>query len=397
MSAAAPRDPLFLARLAGFIRFLRVRGFSVGTGGALDLGQALREVSILNRDTVRSACVVTLAKSPDQVSALQDAFDLYWSLYIEPSDRPTQLAVSAPASPPPDGVVPAVPAAPAMRVAVDRAGIVRVGLYSPDAPSAGHVVSPLDRRRLLAIRSGVRRLRRQVATRPGRPRGPARRGTIDFSATARHSLRQGGEYVELRFRKRKQRRADLFVLWDVSGSMREHDATLFALVHSLLSVVRKTRVLAFGTRLEEVTALLRGRSYAYAAQMVSGELRPMGGGTRIGLCLDDFLRRYGRLVHEGTTVVILSDGWDLGETARLATSMRHLHQLAHRVVWVNPYADDPRFEPATAGMQEALLHIDLLLGPRDFEDRSGFATSRVAARRPRVSSTIRRKAFIASM
>ena len=393
----ARRAALLLPRLAGFIRFLRLRGFSVGTGAALDLGRALREVSILDRDTVRTVCLLTLAKSPDDVSRLRDAFDLYWSTYIDPSESRTRLAVSAPASPPPDGAVPTGEAAPGMRLSVDGLGVVRVGLYSPDAPSAGHIISPLDRKRILAMRAGVRRLRRHIATRPGRRKGPARRGTLDFSATARHSLRHGGEWVEFRFERRKNRRADLFLLWDVSGSMREHEALLFALVHGFLGVVRRTRLFAFGTRLDELTDLVRGRSYAHAAWTLSVALGSMGGGTRIGPCLEDFLRRYGRLIHGGTTLVILSDGWDLGEPARLATALDRLHHRAYRVVWVNPYADDPRFEPATAGMREALPRIDLLLGPRDFEDRAGFAPHRIGARRPRASSTSRRKTFNASI
>src|SRR2546428_763151 len=126
----------------------------------------------------------------------------------------------------------------------------------------------------------------------------------------------------------------------------------------------------------------------------SGHLRPMGGGTQIGSCLEDFLRRYARLLHEGTTVVVLSDGWDLGETARLSIALRRLRHLCHLVVWVNPYADDPRFEPATAGMREALPHVDLLLGPGDFESRAGFAPERVATRRPLTRVGSRGKAFI---
>ncbi|TLZ43428.1 MAG: VWA domain-containing protein, partial [Methanobacteriota archaeon] len=207
---------------------------------------------------------------------------------------------------------------------------------------------------------------------------------------------QGGEWVEFRFRKRKKRRADFVVLWDVSGSMREHEANVFALVYAFHRLVRKTRSFAFGTRLEEVTESLRGRSYAHAARAVSARLRPMGGGTRIGPCLEDFLHRYGGLIHEETTLVIVSDGWDLGETARLSSALRHLRRLSHLVVWVNPYADDPRFEPATAGMREALPHLDLLLGPGDFEDRTGFAPDRVARRRPRIRPATWGKAFITS-
>ncbi|MGI0149809.1 MAG: VWA domain-containing protein, partial [Thermoplasmata archaeon] len=221
MNSGRVTEPSFIPRLAGFVAFLRLRGFAVGTGAALDCTTALRQISLLDRSTFLAACIATLAKSPEDVARLTESFDLYWRTYIEPADSQTRLAVSAPPSPPPDGLASQAEAAPAMRIAVDRAGVVRVGLYSHDAPSAGHIIRPLERKRVLAIRAGVRRLRRHVATRPGRRQSPARRGAIDFSATARHSLRQGGEWVDFRYETPRKRRAELVVLWDVSGSMRD--------------------------------------------------------------------------------------------------------------------------------------------------------------------------------
>ena len=394
MNSGPITESSFLKRLAGFIAFLRLRGFAVGTGAALDCGTALHEVSLLDHDTFLAACIVTLAKSPEEVARLAEAFDLYWRTYIEPADTRTRLAVAAPPSPPPDGLASQREPTRALRLAVDQAGVVRVGLYSHDAPSAGHIALPLYRRRVIAIRAGVRRLRRQAATRPGRREVPSRRGAIDFPATARHSLRQGGEWVDFRYERPKRQRAEFVVLWDVSGSMRDHEPGLFALVHALHRIVRRTRVFAFGTRLEEVTDLFRGLSYPHAAKAVADRLPPMGGGTRIGPCLEDFLHRYGPLLRKETTVVILSDGWDLGDTARLSQALRRLHRLCHLVVWVNPYADDPRFEPTTAGMREALPHVDLLLGPADFEGRTGFAPERLAVRHPASRGRPWGKAFI---
>src|SRR2546429_6092618 len=160
------KDPTFVPRLAGFIRFLRIRGLAVGTGSALDCAQALRHISILDRDTFLAACIVTLAKSPEDVPRLIESFDLFWSTYIEPAESKTRLPVSAPSSPPPDGRVSASETAPGFRMTVDRAGVVRVGLYNPVAPSSGHDLRPLDRRRVAAIRSGVRPFRRPAATLP---------------------------------------------------------------------------------------------------------------------------------------------------------------------------------------------------------------------------------------
>ena len=41
--------------------------------------------------------------------------------------------------------------------------------------------------------------------------------------------------------------------------------------------------------------------------------------------------------------------------------MARLRRCAHRLVWLNPLAADPRYEPLTRGMQAALPHVDRLL------------------------------------
>lgn len=394
MSGGIGNETAFLPRLAGFVAFLRARGLSVGTGAALDCAAALRQISLLDRRTFLEACTVTLAKTPEDIGRLSQAFNLYWSIDFEATEPKALLPVPAAPSPPPDGLASAVDDSRGMRMVVDRTGVVRIGVYSPDAPSAGHRLLVLDSRRVRAIRTGARRLRRYTATRPGRREGPSLRGAIDFPRTARHSLREGGEWIEFRFRKPKTHRAELFILWDVSGSMKDHEAGLFSIAHALHRGSRGTRIFAFGTRLEEITDRLHGRPYAFAASAISGDLHPAGGGTRIGLCLDDFLRRYTRFLGRRTTVVVMSDGWDLDDSPQLGRAMARLHRLCHLVVWVNPYALDPRFEAATAGMRQALPHVDLLLSPEDFESRTALAPARLASRRPAARARLWGKAFI---
>ncbi len=394
MTGGVSNEVAFLPRLAGFIAFLRLRGLSVGTGATLDCAAALRQISLLNRRTFLEVCTVTLAKTPDDIARLTQAFDLYWSADLTAAESKAPPLVPVAPSPPPDGQTPAADDSRGMRMAVDRAGVVRIGIYSRDAPSPGHRLVPLDPRRVVAIRTGARRLRRYAATRPGRREGPARHGALDFRRTARHSLREGGEWIDFRFRKPKTQRAELIILWDVSGSMKDHESGLFSIAHALQRGNRRTRTFAFGTHLEEITDRFGGRSLAFAAGAISEDLGPAGGGTRIGLCLEEFLRRYGQSVHRRTTVVVLSDGWDLDDSPRLGRAMARLRRLCHLVVWVNPYAHDPGFEPTTAGMRDALPYVDLLLSPSDFESRSALAPERLASRRPAARARLRGKAFI---
>ena len=183
----------------------------------------------------------------------------------------------------------------------------------------------------------------------------------------RQSLRHGGEWVELRRERPRTTRALLVVLWDISGSMREHESRMFALVHALESVSRSARVFAFSTRVEEITSEVRRYGYRRAAAAVGRRIERADGGTRIGRSLREFAERYGPILGRRTTLVILSDGWDLGEAESVGAALEPLARRTHRIVWVTPYTRRPGFEPRVGALRAALAHVDELLGPEDFE------------------------------
>jgi uncharacterized protein with von Willebrand factor type A (vWA) domain len=85
------------------------------------------------------------------------------------------------------------------------------------------------------------------------------------------------------------------------------------------------------------------------------------GGTRIGAALAELNRLHGRRVGRGAVVVILSDGWDRGDPEQLEREMARLRRSAHRLVWLNPLAAHPEFEPLTRGMRAAIPYTDELL------------------------------------
>ena len=367
---APPRAPgetggRFVARLAGFFGFLRRRGVPVGIGSELDLARALEFIALRDREAVLDTCRATLAKSPRDARLVEEAFDEYWVTLLGEETEDSSKGV-VPRNPPlrestTDGFV--RPAA----VTVESPHAVRIGVYSPDAPAVGHPLAVLDTRKLAAVRAGARRFRRASASLSGRRFERASRGRVDLPRTVRQSLRHGGEWLDLRYRKRKLQRAEFVVLWDVSGSMKDHDSALFALAYSLHRVAPRSRIFAFSTGLEDVTDRVRAQAYGRALRALSRALGPTSGGTRIGRCLQEFHRRHGSLVRPSTTVLVLSDGWDLGETDILGRELGWLRRASRSLVWINPYARKPSFEPATAGMREAVAHLDLLLGPEDFE------------------------------
>jgi len=83
------------------------------------------------------------------------------------------------------------------------------------------------------------------------------------------------------------------------------------------------------------------------------------GGTRLGDSLRRFNDEWGvRGMARGAIVVILSDGWDRGDTDVLAAEMQRLHRVSFRTIWVNPLKVTPGYAPLARGMAAALPHVD---------------------------------------
>lgn len=360
------------ARLQGFLDRLREEGLRTGVAAGVDLSRALAVLPPLERNAFLEACRATLAKSPGDVALVDRVFEEYFGARGVPVAPPSE-----------EGKVPhgrdrAGRAASGPRKLVprpDEAEEEVLGRYSPVAPAVSPPSVPLSSERLRHYRAGARRFRRSVATLPGRRFRPRAVGVVDLRRTARIGLRSGGEWVELARRDRAARRADLVVLWDVSGSMREHTASLFGLVYALQRVVRRTRVFAFGHDLVEVTSLLAGRSYVRALPLLAERLGPTGGGTQIAYCLAEFRRRHGSELRPTSTLLIVSDGWDLGEPGLLAEELRRLRGRVHHLAWVNPYASQAGYRPATAALRAATPFVDVFASPEDFPVPHGTARS----------------------
>ncbi|MCI4351877.1 MAG: VWA domain-containing protein [Thermoplasmata archaeon] len=353
-------------RLVEFIVFLRERGVPVGIGAEVELGRALEILPGLSRADYRHASETILAKSPAEVAEVRRAFELFFSPGETQRGIPTpgRSTVAGPIRMSTEKRRP--DPTPVETDSEPPAGVTSFGVYSPQAPAAGHVLSPVGSRERLSLRRGARRFRRRAATLPGRRFARARRGPVDFPETLRRSLAKGGEWIELSRHGLRNRRAELVILWDVSGSMREHDALLFALVYALVRLSRSARVFAFSTRIEEITEEIRRHGYERATTAVASRIVGAGGGTQIGSCLHQFLEMYPSTIGDRTTVVVISDGWDRAESTVLGEELHRIRRRSHLVVWVSPYARRPGFEPKTAGLVAALPHTDLLLGPEDF-------------------------------
>jgi len=344
------------ARIAALAAAMRAGGARVGLGEVLAAERALGAVDASDRTEVFYALRAALCSSRAEVNAFAAAFTAIFGADepASPLDELGELARQAlprVAVPPQGDESPAADLTPA-----PSAWSEEELLREKDFAAYTDAERALARRLLarIAQRAPKRRSRRTVPTR-------RRRDAHDLRATVRASLRHGGELFERRYREHALRPRRLVLICDVSGSMAPYSRMLLQYMQA--SVAARTRVEAFvfGTRLTRVTRELRGRDSDRALARAAAAVDDWSGGTRIGEALAQLNREHGRRIGRGALVILLSDGWDRGEPELLAEEMARLARTAYRVIWLNPLAADPRYEPLTRGMRAALPYVDRLL------------------------------------
>jgi uncharacterized protein with von Willebrand factor type A (vWA) domain len=142
--------------------------------------------------------------------------------------------------------------------------------------------------------------------------------------------------------------------------MERHSRLLLRFIQALSqSSMVKTESFVFGTPLTRVTPHLRDRDRDRALAKIAESVNDWAGGTRIGESFRDFNLHWARrTLRSSGVVIVVSDGWDRGDPALVATETARLRRNCHRLVWLNPLAGTPGYEPLAGGMRAAMPYID---------------------------------------
>jgi hypothetical protein len=362
--------PGLLSHVLGFVHALRSAGVATNPAGAIDLCRGLTHIDMGAAMDVHAAARVTLVHRREDLPRFDEVFREYW--YRQRRPRPGRVAegdsdVSGPESQP----------APAVESRGDETGEGKdlQGGYSADERIAVKDFATLSDEEIEQARRLLKAFVAAFATLRSRRHTSSQRGRLlDFRRMMRRTASQGLDSVELVYRRRKIRKLRLMLLCDVSGSMERYAQFLLEFIFALRRELPKTEVAVFSTRMTIITDLLQTGTVAESLRQVARRAEDWGGGTDIGGCLRDFNNLYARqLLHSDSVVVILSDGWDRGDARLMSDEFEHLHQSAHRIVWLNPLLGNPRYEPLTRGMRTALPHLDYFLPAHNLQSFSRLA------------------------
>jgi hypothetical protein len=342
----APDDGQVAKLAVVFARVLRGAGLAVPVESTTTYAEALGAVGLDDPDHVYWAGRATLVRRPEDVVTYDQAF----AAFFGGAAARTEPTLSLPPPPP-------------LEVEVD----IAIQRWSPDEALrhkdlATCTPDELDEAHRLIAAIRAKPSRRRHRRRQPEPVG--RRGQLDLRRTVRRALRTGGEVLQPATTRPGERPRRLVLLLDVSGSMDPYAHALVRFAHAAAVARRygQVEVFALGTRVTRITRELSSRDPDEALAEAALSVTDWAGGTRLGEGLATFNDRWGtRGLARGATVVILSDGWDRGDPARLGDEMARLRRVAHRLVWVNPLKASPGFAPVAQGMAAALPHVDELV------------------------------------
>lgn len=372
-------------RVVRFAGFLRDRGFRVFQSSVHDALRSLEEISLESRDdfflTLRANLVVTDLEWVQ----FRGLFDEFWAHEEGGESRENERPGTereGEGIPPDEAGVPdshSRPSAPDSD-AEDREWLEGVA-YSPVSLVERKDLGRFRREDVQVASLALKKMMEPFRVDPSRRSRRGRRsGDMDFPRVMRKSLRTGGIPFNLYYRKKKRRLKRLVILADVSGSMDRYARFVMPFLLGLRGVGSRAEVFVFSTTLTSVTFMIRHLDLEKALERIAMEVPDWSGGTRIGYSLHQFNEAHGgRLLSRRTVVVVLSDGWDLGGKDLLRREMANLSSKAYSVIWLNPLAGDPDYEPLCRGMRNALPYIDHFM-PADSLDslkRVGRLLSRI--------------------
>jgi uncharacterized protein with von Willebrand factor type A (vWA) domain len=383
------RGDLLLARIIDFARLLWELGLDVGPGRVIDLARSLPLVDLSQRGDFYTLLKVSLLSKHEQEAIFDSAFAFFWRGVGDgtgrdagPQEERSGRARRALALP--------QHRQPRTEQELGRALLRPVGQRHPSSrlsqarqrgrdddedQAAGSLAfsaaEALKRKdfeeytweELQEARRLMVEARWRLGERSSRRTRPARHGRrLDLRRTFRASLRAGGEPITLARREVRVKPRPLVILCDISGSMSLYSRLLLHFVHTVSNGLEHVQTFVFGTRLTRITRQLARRDVDEAIRDVSKSVQDWSGGTRIGESLRTFNFRWARRVlGRGAVVLIISDGWDRGDTRMLSEEMARLQRSCHRLIWLNPLLGQSDYRPVTAGMRAALPYIDNFL------------------------------------
>ena len=358
------RKTTLTENIISFCRYLRRHDFSIGPVVQADALRALTLITVNSWDELRIVLKLILPKNKRQVVVFDKLFEAYWKALSQAvdskvKDYPSDETKRQPARP---GKEPSFDTLKNWLYGNPGNDQQATAFYSNQANLSQKDFSSFTDDELWELRKVIRKIARSIVNRRMRRFVATKEHKkMDLRKIFRNNLKRGGEVLDLYYKKNRETDLNLVILCDVSKSMELYSRFLIQFLYAFQHIYNRIETFVFSTLLYHVSAQLNHKNYERSLESLTKKVSYWAGGTKIGKSLHTFVHDYGpHFLNRKTIVVIVSDGWDTGDTPVLKESMAAIYQSSGKVIWLNPLAGAPGFQPATTGMKCSLPFIDVL-------------------------------------
>lgn len=388
-----------MSSLLTFCRLLRRAEIDITTGKVLDTYKSLDFIDISNREDFYNSLKTNLTSSKREIEIFDVLFDAFWRQISESqeeqetpgeedqegqdtSESPDEEMGACSDGKPDDSSDREATSTVEEEIAIgddDQSGSqddlekklqeLKVATYSPDEVLMRKDFNDFVEEEVKDFRKIVAQLGNKLATKLSRRRKLFTKSRlIDLRRAFRKNIKYGGDILELPRSRKKIKKNKIVLFCDVSGSMDCYSKFLIQFIHTFQNQISGVETMVFSTRMTRITELLKRKGVQESLDHIANVVFDWSGGTNIGHCLSTLLNRYsGTMLNNKTVVIIISDGWDRGDTELLEKEMKKLQRKSAKVIWLNPLLGSPDYKPICKGMTAALPHVDLFLPAHNLE------------------------------
>ena len=355
-----------------FTHLLRASGIKIGSDGVTDAISAIKTLGLKSKRAFYFSLLTCLTKKKEDEIIFRQAFDLFWqnpkfqektrnmllprTRVSEQDEQKEELAQRIREN------LPKTEKIKKLDELEDNIIFDTSGSASDIHLNKSKDFGTMSKNELRQATDVIRDLSVHLPQKPFRRFEPKKMGP---HLSVRHGLKDGVKNFGIvlpKFMKRKEKDRPIVFLIDISGSMENYSKMLLHFVHNLMQRHRNCLVFLFGTKLTNITHLLKNKDIDDALQKISKVTDDWAGGTRIRDSIYEFNKTWVRRTPvSGSLVLFISDGLDKNHQSDLLIQMERLKKNCKHLLWLNPLLRYKKFLPKSVSIKRILKNVDALL------------------------------------
>lgn len=368
MDSLITRQTSLSGNIISLSRYLRSKGYNISSSEESDAMTSLQVIGLEGEYQYWTALRAVFSKNKYQYENFEDHYKSFQYELKKAVDSKVKT-LSGDKKKPVKSKLPSIEALKSWLYKQPQSDEMQMSSFSNVEVLAKKDFAEMDQDEMRLILQVLQTLAAKILRKKSRSKRISRRHRhIDLRQTLRQNLRSGTDINDIIWSEKKIKKLKLVLLCDVSRSMDLYSRFFIQMIYAFHKGSDRIETFVFSTALHQVTDLLVHHDYDQAFEKISERVPQWSGGTKIGSCLNRFVTNHGHhMLDLKTVAIVLSDGWDTGEISVMKEAMKSIYKSSRKVLWLNPLAGHPDFEPEVIGLKNVLPYINGLHAAHNLE------------------------------